>query len=111
LSPPIVRREEAPPPAPVRHGWLFSLDAKNAVVTHWSPISEEAGSGKIVGFRTRLLETEGRGGRVHLRSFRGPSSAQRTDFLNQPVGSLNIEGDRIVIELAAYEWIQADVRW
>jgi alpha-mannosidase len=112
LSPPIIRLEDAAPPAPVRHGWLFSLDAKNALVTHWSPISEEgAAAGKIVGFRIRVLEMEGRGGRVHLRCFRAPSMAQKTDYLNQSLGSLVVEGDRVAIELAAYEWVQAEVRW
>ena len=96
----------------MQHGWLFSLDAKNAVVTHWSAISDDgAEPRKVVGFRIRVLETEGRGGRVHLRSFRAPSSATRTDFLNQSIGSLNVEGDRIAIELGAYEWTQIEVRW
>lgn len=112
LSPPIVRREDVAPPAPVRHGWLFSVDAKNGVVTHWSPLSDDSSApSKVVGFRVRVLETEGRGGRVKLRSFRAPSSAQRTDFLNQPLGSLNVEGDRIAIELGAYEWVQVEARW
>ena len=112
LSPPITRREDAPPPAPVQHGWLFSLDSKNAVVTHWSPISDDGPEPrKVVGFRVRVLETEGRGGRVHLRSFRAPSSAKRMDFLNQSIGSLNVEGDRIAIELGAYEWVQVEARW
>jgi alpha-mannosidase len=113
LTLPIVRCEEAAPPSPVSYGWLFSLDAKNAVVTHWSPLpgSDSPAPTKVAGFRIRVLETEGRGGRVQLRSFRAPTSAQRTDFLGQSVGNLAVEADRVILELGAYEWIQADVRW
>ena len=113
LAPPIIRREEAAPPSPVSYGWLFSLDAKNAVVTHWSPLpaGDSPTSTKVAGFRIRVLETEGRGGRAQLRSFRAPTSAQRTDFSGQSVGTLAVEADRVVLELGAYEWIQADVRW
>ncbi len=113
LAPPIVRSELFAPPSPVNYGWLFSLDAKNAVVTHWSPLpaGDSPTPTKVAGFRIRVLETEGRGGRAQLRCFRAPTSAQRTDFLAQPVGSLAVEADRVILELGAYEWIQAEVRW
>jgi alpha-mannosidase len=120
LAPIAVQSEVASPPTPVSYGWLFHLDAKNAVVTHWAPLLEEQSegasdvaesAGKVIGFRFRVLETEGRGGRVQLRSFRAPASAERTDFESKPSGSLSIEGDRILFDLGAYEWMQADVRW
>jgi alpha-mannosidase len=113
LAPPIAQAEVAAEPSPVSYGWLFSLDAKNAVVTHWAPLvsDEEAALGRIIGFRIRLLELEGRGGRIQLRCFRKPASAERTDFENKPCGSLVVDDDRVVVDLGAYEWIQADVRW
>jgi alpha-mannosidase len=120
LAPVAVQSETAAPPTPVSYGWLFHLDAKNAVVTHWAPLLDEqrdtardavASVAKVIGFRFRVLETEGRAGRVQLRSFRAPAAAERTDFQNKPCGSLTIEGDRINFDLGAYEWMQAEVRW
>jgi alpha-mannosidase len=113
LAPPTALAEVAAPPTPVSYGWLFSLDSKNALVTHWSPlISDDAAAARtIIGFRCRVLELEGRGGRVQLRCFRKPASAERTDFENKPCGSLVVDDDRVVLDLGAYEWIQADVRW
>jgi hypothetical protein len=58
-----------------------------------------------------VLETEGRGGRAQLRSFRAPTSAQRADYSGQSFGSLAVEADRVILELGAYEWLQAEVRW
>ncbi len=47
-------------PSP-RSSWLFHIDARNLVATHWEPLEQE---GRIAGFRVRLLETEGRPGRA-----------------------------------------------
>ena len=119
-APPIVRSETAAPPTPVGYGWLFAVDAKNAVVTHWAPLIAAAdpdgaaagqSPGRVIGIRCRLLEIEGRGGVVNLRCYRTPLSAERTDFENQPTGALVVEGDRVHIDLGAYEWIQAEVRF
>lgn len=123
LVPPIALAETAAPPTPVSYGWLFSLDAKNAVVTHWSPVvsGHDAASGgsssdgrspqKIVGFRCRVLELEGVGGRVPLRCFRKPGTADRTDLTGKSLGNLVVDDDRVMLDLGAYEWQQIDVRW
>jgi len=63
LSPPLIAPHAAAPPVSARTGWLFHLDAKNVVATHWSPLIED---GQNVGFRTRLLETCGRAARTRL---------------------------------------------
>ncbi len=91
LTPDLIRSQSPPPSSPF--GWLFHLDAKNVVATHWETIVGPAcragqpghsvppsparqagptGQGGPAGFRVRLLETEGRGCRIGLRSFRAP---------------------------------------
>jgi hypothetical protein len=104
--------ETASPPAPVNYGWLFHLDMKNVTATHWSPLVETTGEkSSVVGFRCRLLETEGRMGRVRLRCFRSPKTAERTEFGGQSRGSLPIEDDSILIDFNGHEWIQLEARW
>ena len=111
LGPPPVQAETAAAPSPARHGWLFHIDARNVAATHWEPLLAE-GAEKIVGFSVRLLETEGRAGRVKLNCFRAPDSTTRTNFLGQPSGELTIEQGRIVLEMGAFEWAQIEaMRW
>jgi len=123
LTPPSAIAETASPPTPVSYGWLFSLEAKNAVVTHWSPIAagdaeatnassnDAATPQKIAGFRCRVMDVEGVGGRVPLRCFRKPGTAERTDLTGKSISNLVVDEDRIIIDLGAYEWQQIDVRW
>jgi hypothetical protein len=113
LLPPIAIAETRAAPSPVSYGWLFSLDAKSAVVTHWSPIvsNDAPPSQKIVGFRCRVLEVEGVGGRVPLRCFRKPAAAERTDLAGKTVTNLVVDDDRVLLDLGAFEWQQIDVRW
>ena len=59
---------------PASSGWLFHLDVRSVVATHW----ERAGSPTVRrGFRVRLLETDGRAVQVNLRSFRPLQSAEK----------------------------------
>ncbi len=117
LSPEIARSATAAPPEPVSYGWLFHLDAKNVLVTHWEPLWHEPNQGKaggpknVVGVRCRLMETEGRAVLAQLRCFRAPVSAQQTDFENQPTGALAVKDDRVSLDLGAYEWVQLEARW
>ncbi len=95
-------------PAGAVTGWLFHLDAKNVAVTHWSPIVD----GKtVVGFRARLLEMAGQGVSAHLRSFRTVSSARRVDFLGEQIEELQVDGDRIRIDLGSHEFVEIEARW
>ena len=67
MTPPTLWLGEAPPPAS-SHGWLFHVDAKNVLATHWEPLVDDTadpdgtagGRAPIKGFRARLLETAGR---------------------------------------------------
>ncbi len=95
-------------PATPSSGWLFHVDAKNVVATDWEPLSAD---GQLVGFRARLLETEGRAGRVGLRSFRPVESARRVDFTGRELTALSADGDLVTMNAKAHEWIQVEVRF
>jgi alpha-mannosidase len=96
-------------PAPTNGaGWLFHLDVKNIVATHWEPFDE---AGRTVGFRVRLLEVEGRSGEARLRALRPMAAARRIDFLDQSLAVLSAEGDCIPFEFSAYEWLEIEARW
>jgi alpha-mannosidase len=86
-------------------GWLFHLDARNVLATHWEPVCAD---GRVTGFRVRLLETEGRTCELALRSFRTLASAQKVDFLGQSQSELPVDGDRVTIDLAPRQWTQVE---
>jgi len=90
-------------------GWLFHLDARNVLATHWEPVHDDADAPS--GFRVRLLETSGRGCRAGLSAFRDVAEAHVTDFLGQPLCDLPIEQGRILVDLAGYEWAQVEAVW
>jgi alpha-mannosidase len=104
LAPEHVHREKAPRPS-AESGWLFHVDAKNVIATHWSPLRSDD---RLTGFRVRLLETEGRSCRANLRSFRPVKSARKTDFRGEGPTELSAQDDRISIELKAHEWAQVE---
>ena len=87
-------------------GWWFHVDAKNLVATHWQPVMVD---GKVTGFTVRLLETEGKAGRAHLRCFTPPRSARQVDLLGRKMLDLALDGDRAVLEVSPYEWFEAEV--
>ena len=106
LDPPTVIARNAPPKA--ASGWLFHVDAKNVVATHWEAIDD---GDRVTGFRVRLWETEGRAGRVHLRCFRPPVSARQIGFAGQTLSQLTIEGDTVAIDFSPFEWLEVDGCW
>jgi alpha-mannosidase len=120
---PTVHQETAAAPTPSRHGWLFHLDARNVVATFIEPLlvgphesapTSQPTDGKApraVGFRIRLWETEGRAGSVKLRCFREPASARRTDFEHHPTGDLPVEGDSIIVDLCAFDYVELEAYW
>ena len=101
-----IEQTAAPPLNP--SGWLFHLGAKNVMATAWQPLEEE---GRLVGFAARLLETEGRNTRCHLRCFRSIGQAETTDFRGEDRNELSVQDDRISIDIAAHEWLQIEARW
>jgi alpha-mannosidase len=108
LTPVTVMPERSTAPSPSPAGWLFHVDAKNVVATHWEPLID---SGQVAGLRVRLLETEGRAGRVTLRAYRNVARARQTDFLGQTLADLPVDGDRIRMDCTAHEWLQIEARW
>ena len=107
LAPQSVSVDRSPRPG-VASSWLFHLDSRNVIATAWEPlISKDCG----IGFRVRLLETEGRSSQVGLRSFRSLASAQKVGFLGQDPDDLKIDGDRLVLEMAAHEWVQVEAKF
>ena len=104
LSPRPVLAEKSPPPEP-RFGWLFHVDSKSVVATHWAPLFS---GGRVSGFRARLLETEGRRCQVRLRAFRSLESAARTDFTGDHPEPLSVDGDRITIDVDPNGWVQLE---
>lgn len=106
LAPRTVLPEEAAPAN--RCGWLFHVNAKNVVATHWSPLLLD---GRIAGYRVRLLETEGRSTHVGLRSFQAVKSARRTEVDSDQPSDLSVEEDRVAVDVGAYEWAQVEVEF
>lgn len=103
---PLMAMPVAAPAA--QTGWLFHIDAREVMSTHWEPLVER---GRCVGFRVRLLETEGRRAVAVLRCLRPVASARQTDFLDQTIAELPTRGDRITMELKPHQWIQVEARW
>ncbi|MCA9271225.1 MAG: hypothetical protein KDA41_22235, partial [Planctomycetales bacterium] len=107
-APVCSRLQTAAPPSGASSGWLFHVDSKNVVATHWEPIAEE---GRVAGVRVRLLEAYGRAAKVTLRALRKLTSAQKTDFLGSPLGDCQASGDQAALEMDAYEFAQVELRW
>jgi len=85
--------------------WLFHLDSRSVIATHWEPILER---GSVAGFRARLLETEGRHVSLGLRSFRTIQSAKKSGGTDCPPHDLTLEGDRVTVPLRPYEWAEVE---
>jgi alpha-mannosidase len=108
MSPVAVVEGRFPPPRGATSGWLFHLDSKAIDTTHWSPLVEE---GAVVGFRVRLLELAGRGASLSLRTYRDVASACRITLSGETAEDLPVQGDRIQIEIGAFEWLELEARW
>ncbi len=137
MAPKLMCYPSALPPA--KHGWLFHLDHRNVIAGLWEPIwSEErvqgsgfgvqdsgfgvqdstdsaeqqspgAGLRPVIGFRVRLLETEGHNAQLGLRSFRPVASARQIEIGGRAPRELSIEGDKINIPVEPYRSIDVEV--
>jgi alpha-mannosidase len=107
LTPPLVVEKTSAPPSPSDSSWLFHIDSKNVIATHWEHLVEEA---NIVGYRVRLLETEGRTARVGLNSFRPATSARQIDFLGNTLCECKVDQGRVRLEMTGHEWSEVEVR-
>jgi alpha-mannosidase len=133
LAPPLVLPDQPPMPTPT--GWLFHLDCRNVLATHWEPLPagptaaenrpglpapaeffEQPAPQEPIpalgsGFRARLLETDGRSVRLGLRCFRKVASARKINPGDVPSMDLEFLGDRIDIPLGPHQWIEVEVRF
>jgi alpha-mannosidase len=107
LAPNTVMFQRGATPAPA-NCWLFHLDAKSVVATHWSPLWEGE---TLVGVRVRLLESGGKSVRVRLAAFRPFTTARQVNFLGEIQSDLSVEQGRIVLDIAAHEWVEVEGRW
>jgi alpha-mannosidase len=89
-------------------GWLFHIDAKNVIATHWSPVVHGQ---SITGFRVRLQELAGRGTSVTLRSFRNVARARHIDLRGEAAENLSVEEDRIRFDLGGHELFELEANW
>lgn len=108
LTPSVMLSRQSPPPTPASSSWLFHLDAKNVVATHWEPLIRD---GKTLGFRARLVEIAGRPGQVGLSAFRPISAAKLLDFRGEVLGDAKVEQGKVMLDLAASEWVQVEAQW
>ena len=124
MTPAAVVPTEVGPPRAGASGWFFNLDARNVQLTRVLPLlappvdaatsaNDDDQSPLPVGpgFALRLIETEGRAKRVRLRSFRQPLHARKRDFLGHSLGELTLEDDAILIDMAAYEIAEVELRF
>ena len=107
MSPPIILAD-VPQPASGTSGWLFHIDARNVIATHWEPITEGQG---VSGFRVRLLETAGRPANLTMSAFRPIKLARQVDFLGQTLGDCTVADGKVRVDLPAHGWIEMAISW
>ena len=108
LSAAMAIFENAPPPT-TPTAWLFHVDARNVVATHWEAMKSEAG--RCRGVRVRLLETAGRAVSCGFHAFRPLAAARLLDFAGGPLGELQVDGEKVIIDMAPGQWAQLEVEW
>ena len=120
LAPPIVLADQPAPPTP--SGWLFHLDCRNVLATHWEPLLSTPHAPRedplgetprqtdgLRGFRVRLLETDGRGVQLGLRCFRAVASAHKINPGDVPPVQLAVGDDCATIPVAPHQWTEVEV--
>lgn len=106
-APPML--ETAAMPAAGKSSWLLHLEAKNVLLTSLNPLTDDAGS--PIGFQTKMLETEGRPAKGAIRCFRKIKEAHLCDFHGNRITRCEVDGDRILFQLAPGQWYPLDVIW
>ena len=133
MVPVYVMPTKTGPPRTGDSGWFFHIAEKNVQIQRILPIvlppqddlpdagdesevdgdSVEPSDEPILarGFVLRLMETEGRARKVHLKCFKTPSAARMRDFQGRFLNGLNIEDDTILIDLTAFEIADVELHY
>lgn len=112
------------PPRAGQAGWFFHLSARNvqmlglfpllaepaAAVDAWQPAATPSAPTGC-GCALRLAETEGRSVSARLRCFRTPRAARQRDLRGHTLNALSIDGDAVLVDLAAYEITDVEIRF
>jgi alpha-mannosidase len=117
ITPQAVHYETTPPAAGAS-GWFFHAGTKNVVATHWAPIVDDQPAPaadnaprQVKGFRARLLEIAGTGGRVPLHAFRPLKHARQVDFLGNTILELSVDDDKIMLDFGPHEFLEVEALW
>jgi alpha-mannosidase len=108
VMPPTLLARTSPPPLPATSSWLFHLDSKHFVATHWAPLVLE---GRVAGFRIRVAEIGGRAGQVKLSAFRPVTRARICNLRGESPTDATVDEGRVVLDLAASEWLEVEAEW
>lgn len=108
LAPATLAYQTAATPQSGDSSWLFHIDARSVVATHWEPVTD---GNTITGVRVRLLETSGRSARARLSAFRPVQSARTLDFNGNSRGDCQLNEGRVQLELSPGEWMELEVLW
>jgi alpha-mannosidase len=106
-SPPVAVPGAARPSSG-EFGRLFHVDAKNVVATNWESLYD---GDRVIGFRVRLLETEGCSGRVELHAPRTMHAVRQIDALGATLVDVPAGADNVAFEIAAFEWIELEAKF
>ena len=104
--PPLVLPDQPPPPTP--SGWLFHLDCRNVLATHWEPLaaSRDSAASRVSAFACWKptaaacnlgFAVSARCGR---RERSTPATCRRWNLV--------VEGDRINIPIGPHQWIEVE---
>ncbi len=94
------------PPRTGPTGWFYQLDCRSVAVTSVQAIENSEGGQSLI---FHLLETAGRPARCRLRLFRNPISARQTDFNQELIVDLYVEGDTVHADLTPHELARVEV--
>ena len=90
-------------------GWLLHVDARNIWLSGLTPIIGPLED--CVGFRARLLETEGRAATARISAFRSIKEARILDLAGNCECAARIEDGVIVTNLGSNEWMEVEAYW
>lgn len=99
---------ETGPPRAGPAGWFFLVDHRAVAVTRVAYL-DRSGDGRGWGLAFHLLETAGRPARCRLRLFRTPLWARQTDYHDELLVDLPIDGDAVQVDLTPREMARVDV--